>query len=81
MAKENSTLQFGYTSLHKDAIVSKPIEPLMTISQVTKYMGICRKTFYNYDLLSKIPHVYVGKAQKIARFKLSDVDNYLRNNQ
>lgn len=79
MINENSSLQNLRTKTNQSGRRCT-IEPLLTIKDVCTYLGIGKTSFYKYDLLSKIPHLYVDQHKTVARFKMKDVEKYLSEN-
>lgn len=47
---------------------------LMTVGQLSEYLGIPTSTIYSLTMRSKIPHYHIGK---LLRFEKSKIDAWL----
>lgn len=52
------------------------IDSLMTVTQLSEYLGIPTSTIYAYSMREKIPHFHIGK---LLRFRKPDIDAWLEN--
>lgn len=49
---------------------------LMTVGQLSEYLGIPTSTIYSLTMKATIPHYHIGK---LLRFRKADIDEWLKN--